>query len=362
MRHCNIPIFIPHLGCPYECIYCNQKKISAQPKAPDDQEILHIIDQHLATIGRPAEIEAAFFGGSFTAIRPDLQENYFRLVQPYIEQNLIQGIRVSTRPDCIDNRVLELLHKYGVTTIELGVQSLNNEVLCQSGRIYKAEDVERSSALIKSSGFKLGIQLMVGLPGDNYDRDMETVRKTVAIAPQMVRIYPTLVITDTKLEQMWRKGKYQALTLEEAVFICRDMLLQFARADIPVIRLGLYPGEELCKKGTVLAGPFHPSFGELVEQAIFREQAIMAVRLYQQRYDHGDYLTLCVNERDLSKLLGKKRSNLISIQHSLSLQGLNILTCHNEERDWIGIVNNSAGTDKFVLTRAEFLHSLPETF
>ena len=355
MRHCNIPIFIPHLGCPYDCIYCDQKKISARIKAPDDQEIINIIDQHLATIVRPAEIEAAFFGGSFTAIRPDLQENYLRLIQPYIQQDLIQGIRISTRPDCINNQVLDLLYRYGVKTIELGVQSLDNEVLRQSGRIYQAEDVEKSSALIKASGFKLGIQLMVGLPGDNYDRDLETVRRTVAIAPQMVRIYPTLVLTGTKLEQMWQEGKYQALRLEEAVPVCRDMLLQFARAEIPVIRLGLYPGEELRKEGTVMAGPFHPSFGELVEQAIFQEQAVLAVRLYQQRFAHDEHLTLCINERDLSKLLGKKRSNLISIQHSLGLQELKVVTCRHEERDWIGIGNAPAETDKFVLTRAEFL-------
>lgn len=361
MRHCNIPIFIPHLGCPYDCIYCDQKIISAQIKAPDDQEVSNIIDQHLATIVRPAEIEAAFFGGSFTAIRPDLQENYLHLVQPYIKQDLIQGIRISTRPDCIDDRVLELLHRYGVTTIELGVQSLDNEVLYQSGRIYTAEDVERSSALIKSGGFKLGIQLMVGLPGDNYDRDLATVQRTIAIAPQMVRIYPTLVLAGTQLEQMWQDGKYQALTLEEAVPVCRDMLLQLAKAGIPVIRMGLYAGEELRKEGTVMAGPFHPSFGELVEQAIFREQAILAVRLYQQRFAHSQQLTFCVNERDLSKLLGKKRSNLISIQHFLGLQGLNVITCRHDERDWIEISNDPDGADKFVLTRSELLDSLNET-
>lgn len=358
MRHYNIPIFIPHLGCPYNCIYCDQKKISAQTEAADNHQILRIIDQHLTTIVRPAEIEAAFFGGSFTAIRPDLQENYLRLLQPYIEQNLIQGIRISTRPDCIDNKTLELLHRYGVQTIELGVQSLNNEVLRQSGRIYQAEDVEKSSALIKQGGFKLGIQLMVGLPGDNYDRDLETVRKTIAIAPQMVRIYPTLVLAGTKLEQMWQEGKYQALTLEEAVPVCRDMLLQLAKAGIPVIRLGLYPGEELRQEGTVKAGPFHPSFGELVEQAVFREQAMLAIKLFQQRYGGRERCTLNVNERDLSKLLGKKRSNLISIQRSSGLQELNVQTCQHEKRDWIGIIIEPAGADKFILTRTEFLNSI----
>lgn len=357
MRHYNIPIFIPHLGCPYDCIYCDQKKITAQSEAVNNHQILSIIDQHLATIVRPAEIEVAFFGGSFTAIQSDLQENYLSLLQPYLQQNLIQGIRISTRPDCIDNKILDLLHRYGVKTIELGVQSLNNEVLRLSGRIYQTEDVVRSADLIKRGGFKLGIQLMVGLPGDNYERDQETACRTIAIAPQMIRIYPTLVLAGTRLEQMWQEGKYQALTLQEAVLVCRDMLLQFARADIPVIRMGLYPGEELRQAGTIKAGPFHPSFGELVEQSVFREQALMAIRLYQQRYGWPERLTLSVNQRDLSKLLGKKRSNLTFIQRTSGLLELNVQTCQHESRDWVGIIN-PAGAEKFVLTRTDFLHSL----
>lgn len=356
MRHFNIPIFIPHLGCPYDCIYCDQKKISARTQAPDDQQILAIIEQHLATIARPAEIEAAFFGGSFTAIQPDLQEHYLRLIQPYIAHDLIQGIRISTRPDCIDDRVLELLQRYGVKTIELGVQSLNDEVLRQSGRFYQAEDVEKSCDMIKARGFKLGIQLMVGLPGDNYDHDLETVRRTIAIAPQMVRIYPTLVLAGTRLEQMWQEGKYQALTQEQAIPVCRDMLLQFAKAEIPIIRMGLYPGEELRKPGNIKAGPFHPSFGELVEQAVFKEQAILAVKFFQHQYGFCQDIVIGVNQRDLSKLLGSKRSNLLSIQHSLGLQELPVMTCQTEKRDWISVCCDRAETEKFVLNRTEFLN------
>ncbi|HPF19702.1 MAG TPA: radical SAM protein [Syntrophomonas sp.] len=359
MRHYNIPIFIPHLGCPYDCIYCDQKKISAQNQAPDEQQVLEIVEQHLATITHPAEIEAAFFGGSFTAIQTDQQEQFLRLLQPYIACNLIQGIRISTRPDCIDEQILARLQRYGVKTIELGVQSMHDEVLRQSGRIYQAEDVEKSCALIKAGGFQLGIQLMVGLPDDNAQRDMETVRRTIALAPQMVRIYPTLVLAGTKLEQMWREGRYQALTLEEAIPICRDMLLQFAKAEIPVIRMGLYPGEELRKPGNIMAGPFHPAFGEQVEQAVFKEQAILAIKFFQQQYGIDQRIVLGVNQRDLSKLLGKKRSNLLAIQRSLHLPEIKVMAEGGEKRDWISVSGEEAGSGQLVFDRMEFLHYLP---
>lgn len=358
MRHYNIPIFIPHLGCPYDCIYCDQKKITAQSEAAGHHQILNIIDRHLATIIRPAEIEVAFFGGNFTALHHDLQASYLRLLQPYLEQKLIQGVRISTRPDCIDEHILNLLYSHGVKTIELGVQSLNNEVLHQTGRNYQAEDVEKSSILIKQAGFELGIQLMVGLPGDSYVRSMETTRKAVALAPQMVRIYPTLVIAGTKLEQMWQAGKYQALTLETAIPICRDMRLQFDRAQIPVIRMGLYPGEELRQEGTVKAGPFHPAFGELVEQAIFHEQALLAITLFRQRFGRQESLTIGINQRDLSKLLGKKRSNLESIQHSAGLQVLNVQTDQQLAKNEVSISRDSSPAEKTILTRTEFLHYL----
>jgi len=357
MRHYNIPIFIPHLGCPYDCIYCDQKKISAQLKAADNQEIIHIIEQHLQTIAYPAEVELAFFGGNFTSIPADLQETYLHLIQPYIKQGLIQGIRISTRPDCIDPVNLALLRKYGVKTIELGVQSLNDDVLQQSGRRYQAEAVEKSAALIHEWGFQLGIQLMVGLPGDNYERDLETVRRTIRIKPQMVRIYPTLVIAETQLDHLWQAGKYQALDLEEAIHICKDMLLQFMLADIPVIRMGLYPGEELRRDGVVKAGPFHPAFGELVEQAIFREQAILAIKLYHNRFGMAKSLAIYVHERDLSKLLGKKRSNLNLIQQAFALQELHVKTDSPDLRDWIGINKNPADGEPLILTRADYLRA-----
>lgn len=357
MRHYNIPIFIPHLGCPYDCIYCDQKKISAQLQIPGANEVVGIIEQHLQTIPAQAEVELAFFGGNFTAIQPELQKEYLSLIQPYLETGSIQGIRISTRPDCIDAGGLEMLKSYGVKTIELGVQSLNDEVLRLSVRKYKAADVYKSTALINEQGFRLGIQLMVGLPGDNYERDIETVRATIELAPQMVRIYPTLVIDGTELNRWWDEGKYQALTLEEAVHICKDMLLYFTAANIPVIRMGLYPGEELRSEGVVKAGPFHPAFGEQVEQAIFREQACLAIRIYLERYANENCLCLYVQERDLSKMLGKSRSNLSYLRQVFALQELQLKTCREDLRNWIGINHADEEKHLFCLTREEYIKS-----
>jgi len=355
MRHYNIPIFIPHLGCPYDCIYCDQKKISAQMQVPGADEMISTIEQHLQTIPPHAEVELAFFGGNFTAIEPELQKEYLRMIQPYLESGRIKGIRVSTRPDCIDADNLEMLKSYGVKTIELGVQSLNDEVLHLSARKYRAEDVYKSSALIHERGVRLGIQLMVGLPGDNYARDIETVKETIKLAPQMVRIYPTLVIAGTELDHMWMEGKYQDLALEEAVRICKDMLLIFSAANIAVIRMGLYLGEELRSEGVVKAGPFHPAFGELVEQAIFRDQAIMAIKRHTERFGPSQSLYLYVNERDLSKMLGKQRTNLAYLQQALELHSLQVKTQPGNFRNWIGISNSQSNAEVFVLTRQQFI-------
>ncbi|CFY05406.1 Elongator protein 3/MiaB/NifB [Syntrophomonas zehnderi OL-4] len=337
MKHYNIPIFIPHLGCPYDCIYCDQKKIAAQAQIPTDDAIISTIKQYLSTIPPTAEVELAFFGGSFTAIPIPEQEAFLKLIQPYLESGRIQGIRISTRPDCIDADGLDLLKGYGVKTIELGVQSLDDEVLQLSSRRYKAQDVRVSSALIQEKGFKLGIQLMIGLPGDTYERDIKTVKETIEMAPQMVRIYPTLVIAGTQLDKMWQEGKYQALSLEEAIAVCKDMRLLFSAASIPIIRMGLYPDEELRGSGVIKAGPFHPAFGELVEQAIFRDQAESALRQHINRYGSAERLYININERDLSKLLGRKRSNLNYLKELFALKELQVRMHPAQERNWIDI-------------------------
>jgi histone acetyltransferase (RNA polymerase elongator complex component) len=353
MKHYNIPIFIPHLGCPYDCIYCDQKKITAQQETPDILQMINTIEANLQTIPREAKVEVAFFGGNFTAVDRKLQEDYLGAVQPYLQKGRVQSIRISTRPDCIDGPILDMLTLYGVKMIELGVQSLSDKVLQASARNYKTEDVFKSSHLIRERQIDLGIQLMIGLPQDSYAMDMETTRQTIALRPQAVRIYPTLVIAGTALEAMWKRGDYEPLSMEDALSTCRDMLLLFQEENIRVIRMGLYPGEELRRDGVIQAGPFHPSFGELVEQTIFKQQALVALRQYFERFGFQNKINLHVHSRDLSKMIGNKQKNLLGLRQELALESLKVKADLFFDRDWIGV--SADGNDvQLLLSREEF--------
>lgn len=334
-KHVNIAIFIPHLGCPFSCLYCNQKTIAAQDHVPDAQEVQAIIEQCLPTIPTGVVPELAFFGGNFTTIDPSQQKAYLEAVRPYLDRGLVRGIRISTRPDGISAAILSYLKDYGVETIELGVQSLNDEVLRASARGYSAADVFKSARLIQDYGFQLGLQFMVGLPGDDKEKDLFTTAEAIRLQPQMVRIYPTLVLKGTALEQMWRQGRYTALNLEEALQICAEMVLAFEAHGIPVIRLGLHPGEELRQEGTILAGPFHPAFGERVEQLIFFEQASMAIEQVLAGHPDVRALDIYVEEHDLSKLIGYKRQNILQLQQDFTLSQLSVKTISDSQKSWV---------------------------
>lgn len=356
-RHYNIPIFIPHLGCPYDCIYCDQKIIANQTAVPARHQVAAIIEQHLSTIPGDGCIEVGFFGGSFTAIDPFLQEDYLRQVQPYLAQGRIGGIRISTRPDCIAGENLDMLARYGVTMIELGVQSMDEAVLAASGRGYGPGDVRTSCNLIQARNFQLGIQLMIGLPADNQARDIATAVEIAGIGPQTVRIYPTLVLTGTHLAALYEQGRYMPLQLQEAVHICKEMFLVFDRCNIPVIRMGLYPGEELRRPGVVQAGPFHSSFGELVEQMVFREQACSAVRRYWSCFGAESSLCIYVHDRDLSKMLGHRRQNFQYLCQNLGLVGLEVRVNGDQVRNSIGVGKQTGRGCQLLLPRADYLQS-----
>lgn len=355
-QHYNIPLFIPHLGCPFQCIFCNQNRIASAQGIPAISDLTAIIDEHLSTIaGDGGNTEIAFFGGSFTAIDQELQEEYLAAVQPYLKSGRIGSIRISTRPDYIDDRILGFLASYGVKTIELGVQSLSDEVLKASGRGYSRDDVVKASHHIKSLGFKLGLQLMIGLPGDNYERDLDSAREAATLNPDMVRIYPTLVIADTPLERLFHEHKYLPLSLPEAVITCKDMFLVFQQHGIDVIRMGLQPGEELRSPGTVVAGPFHPSFGELVEQEVFKEQAGIAIRSYRKKAGLNPDLVLMVHKKDISKMTGNRKSSLLFLMNQFQLESLKVKVHPDLVRDTVAVASATDFNPAFILTRKEFL-------
>lgn len=300
MIHYNIPIFIPELACPNRCIYCNQRHISGQLQAVKPEEIKQIIEQHLATFIRPSEVELAFFGGSFTGIDEKDMLTYLQIVQPYIEQGEIKSIRISTRPDYINEKILDILQQYNVKDIELGAQSLNEEVLAFAKRGHTVRDVENASQLIKSYGFSLGLQMMIGLPLDTVEKSKETAKKILKLGAESTRIYPTLVINNTDLADLYRQNKYKALSLDEAVDWTTEIYKIFSQSSIKILRIGLHPSEALINGTELLAGPFHVSFKELV-----------LTKIWQEKFEKLpiNTKTILVNPREINYAIGYNSKN-----------------------------------------------------
>ena len=235
-----IPIFVPHLGCPNDCVFCNQKSISGQAKQVTKEDVKNIIEEHLKYIKKDSKVEVAFFGGSFTGIEEEKQEELLSVAYEYVKQKKIDSIRISTRPDYIDKKILKRLKKYKVKTIELGVQSANDYILKKAGRGHTFEDVVKASKLIKWYGFELGHQMMVGLPESTTVDEINTAKQLIKLKPKMVRIYPVLVIKNTKLEKLYKENNFKILTKEEYIDIVCDQL-EYLRPEIVINRITAGP-------------------------------------------------------------------------------------------------------------------------
>ena len=314
-----IPVFVPHLGCPNNCVFCNQRRISGQSAPATASSVTKAVLEGIAKIPENSRIQLAFYGGSFTAIPVEEQKALLDAALPFLRDGTIESLRLSTRPDAIDAETLVRLREYGVKTIELGAQSMCDEVLRLSGRGHTARQTEESARLIKENGFELILQMMTGLPGDTKERTLETAKSIIALNPDGVRIYPTVIIEDTPLRDMWRDGKYKEHTVEEAVDWCAAVLPLFEKAGIPVIRLGLNPTEEL-SGGSAVGGAYHPAFGELVRSRLFLEKA----RGLLSDTPHGEKVTLCVNASELSAMIGQKRSNISLLCAEFGLASLKV--------------------------------------
>lgn len=280
-KHAIIPIFIPHQGCPNDCVFCNQKAITARDQAPSLPQIRQRIDAHLETLsGRALEtVEIAFFGGSFTGIPLEQQTAYLEVAQEYKEKGLVDKLHLSTRPDYIDERILDNLKAHGVDVIELGVQSFDDEVLKQSNRGHGGEIVYKSSRLVKEYGFELGIQLMIGLPGDSYESCLFSAGETVKLQPQVARLYPTVILADTQLYRMAHRGEYVARPEAETLRITKDMYRTLQQAGIYILRVGLKSTDIIRSESDAVCGDYHPAFRQLVEGELARED--MEQRLCQ---------------------------------------------------------------------------------
>ncbi|MFB0917516.1 MAG: radical SAM protein [Clostridiaceae bacterium] len=338
MKYYIIPVFVPHLGCPHDCVFCDQAKITNQErsviKEVTGQDVHRIVDEYLSTMDTEnAVIEISFFGGTFTAIPRLKQEELLSAAKYHLDKGQINHIRCSTRPDYINDEILDFVKSCGMDIIELGVQSLNEDVLFLSGRGHNSKSVEEASLLIKKHGIKLGHQLMLGLPGDNKEKDLESAKRSIKMAPDFVRIYPALIIKGTPMEAMFLKGIYKPYSLDKAIAVSSEMIDMFSLAGVNVIRVGLQPTEEISPGNSLVAGPYHPAFRELTQSYSFwkkiREFVLDSADFEHDENEHifkKDSLVIKVNPKDISTVFADKKKYLIEFMDLMSDKEINVLT------------------------------------
>lgn len=306
MKHVNVALFVPDEGCPHRCSFCNQKTISGFQRRLEPIDVISACETALSgkTDARGGEI--AFFGGSFTAIERGYMLSLLKTAKIYIDRGFFKGVRISTRPDCIDESILALLKEYGVTSIELGCQSMDDEVLLLNERGHTAKDSENACRLVKSAGFELGVQMMTGLFGDSDEKAFETAKRLIALSPDTARIYPTVVLEKTKLESLYKSGEYRPQTLEEAVCLCSFLLKLFNENGVKVIRLGLHSGGSV--EDGYVAGAYHPAFRELCESRLYRDE--IENLLDKNKVSKGS-VGIAVSKKHISQATGQKKANLL---------------------------------------------------
>jgi len=322
-----IPIFLPNVGCREQCLFCNQKASAEGPPSPSS--VRSFIEASLARIPhnkKNRQHQVAFYGGSFTALSKEEQINYLQEVQPFLVSGLINSIRISTRPDALDEKILSLLKEYGVKTVEIGTQSMINEVLMLANRGHWAEDTISAVSLLKEWDFEIGLQLMIGLPGDSLVRFLQTLDRVIDLKPDFVRIHPTLVLKSAPLAILWRTGKYHPLSLEESIQWLKRGLLKLERSSIPMARIGLQPTKEL--ERDFLAGPFHPAFRQLVDSEIFFDMATSLLKLFK---DELEPVFFC-HATEISNMRGQRNRNIMRLREKFQLKNISIQGCENVPR------------------------------
>lgn len=319
MKHANISLFVPHMGCPHQCSFCNQKTISGSVKELTPCDVTQTLNKAVNDGVDPKNTEIAFFGGSFTAIERAYMVSLLEATRPFIKADRFAGIRISTRPDAIDNEVLGILKSYGVTAIELGAQSTDPDVLIKNRRGHTRDDIFKASHLIKKWGFSLGLQMMTGLFGDTDEKALQTCEDIISLKPDTVRIYPTITLEGTHLGELYKAGEYKPQSLESAVSLCGKLLKRFYDNQIAVIRLGLHSGGNV--EDGYLSGPYHPAFGEMCQSAVYLENAVGKLKTLDAE---NKSITLYVNPSEISKMTGQKGANkekLRSFGYNVSVKG-----------------------------------------
>jgi histone acetyltransferase (RNA polymerase elongator complex component) len=352
-----IPLFVMYGGCPHRCIFCNVKKIAGNCRRHISAETLReTVLIHRATVKKKGPVQIAFYGGSFTAMEREYQAELLGAARSLVRCGLIDGIRISTRPDYLDEDRIALLEEFGVGTVEIGAQSLVDDVLTRAGRGHSAAEVIGTMTRLKKRGFETGVQLMAGLPGDTPARFARTIEGTIALAPHMVRIHPTLVLPDTPLAESYARGEYAPLGMEEAIQACKWALRKFTAAGIPVIRIGLQTTAEMEAAGGVIAGPFHPAFRSLVEEELFLD---MAAALLASGEGRGEDASFFLSPRDTSHLRGYRNRNLLLLKTRFGLKDVNLCTDPERKRGSLAL-RASDGTLRQTSIAAPPLDNIPD--
>ena len=303
-----VPIFLPHAGCPHRCVFCDQSSITGVPSIPSGKEIRNQIESFLKfKTSQRSYVQIAFFVGNFLGIDIDKIKRLLAEAAEFVKDSRADSIRFSTRPDTIDRRRLDIIQHFPVATIELGVQSMNDAVLTCANRGHTAADTIKAVQHLKAFDYDIGVQLMVGLPGDNLRQLLASARRIARLKPDFMRIYPTVVLAGSPLASRYKKGEYAPLVLEDAVAQTKKLFLLFQKENIPVIRMGLQATDDLQEGVTILAGPYHPAFGHLVYSEIFLD---MAVEQLESTALNTDSISICVSPGDISKLRGLRNGNI----------------------------------------------------
>jgi histone acetyltransferase (RNA polymerase elongator complex component) len=315
-----IPIFLPHAGCPHRCVFCDQSTITGVRSKWPQKDIREQIEAFLKfKTARRNQVQIAFFGGNFLGIPADEIKRLLAEAGEYVKTGRVNSIRFSTRPDTIDHQRLDLIKNFSVTTIELGVQSMDEQVLSVTNRGHSATDTEKAIQCLKDLNYEVGVQLMVGLPGDTPERLIASVQGVVQLKPDFIRIYPTVVLAGSPLAASYRKGDYVPLSIEEAVSQAKNLYLLFKSENIRVIRMGLQASQDLDDGSTILAGPYHPAFGHLVYSEIFLD---MAVEQIESSAQDSDSISIRANPSSVSKLRGLQNRNIKILKEKFSFESI----------------------------------------
>lgn len=324
MRPFIIPVFLPQVGCPHQCAFCNQRLITGvQHSFLSPDQLRSLIDRFLQYKGtRRGVTQISFYGGNFLGLEKGYMIDLLQTASSYVLQGKVDSLRFSTRPDTVDDVRLDIIGKFPVKTVELGVQSMDDSVLMLSKRGHTARDTELAVERLKRKHYEIGLQMMVGLPGDDEKTSMETARRIASLFPDFVRIYPTLVIENSLLAMWYRQGRYSPLSLEQGISRVKHLYLLFSKHNIKVIRMGLQPTDDLSEKTAVLAGPYHPSFGHLVYSDIFLD---MAISRLDSKPVSAESVTVRVHPRSISRFRGHKNRNIQILQARFHITALHIV-------------------------------------